>query len=115
MALQTLHSRLPPNVTFRQTCIIDWESTCIRPLWQCAHLPAFLASNPTSPDADLFREELAKVGPEPLASLWLRGESERAEWRRAHKVLEWDGWEEGLVMQVLGLEESPRIGLLRLL
>ncbi|KAB5590838.1 hypothetical protein CTheo_5707 [Ceratobasidium theobromae] len=26
------------------TCIIDWESTTIRPLWQAAHLPAFLIS-----------------------------------------------------------------------
>lgn len=26
------------------TCIIDWESTTIRPLWQAAHLPTFLVS-----------------------------------------------------------------------
>lgn len=66
-------------------------------------------------DADLFKEEMAKL--DPMSKLWLRGESERAEWRKAHKVLEWDGWEEGLVLQALGLEEqiSPNIGLLRLL
>ncbi|KAG9084517.1 hypothetical protein FRC06_004050 [Ceratobasidium sp. 370] len=26
------------------TCIIDWESTTIRPFWQAAHLPTFLVS-----------------------------------------------------------------------
>lgn len=41
-----------------------------------------------------------------LAKLWLRGESTRREWRRAHKVLEWDGWEEGLVLRELGLENK---------
>ena len=87
-----------------QTSIIDWESTCIRPLWQCAHLPAFLAAHPHSHEADMFREEMGKLG--PLGALWLRGESERAEWRRAHKVLEWDGWEEGLIYQTLDLDEE---------
>lgn len=67
-------------------------------------------------DADVFREVMSSLD-EPLAKLWLRGEAERSEWRRAHKVLEWDGWEEGLVLQALGLEEqiSPNFGLLRLL
>lgn len=87
------------------TCIIDWESTCIRPLWQCTHLPAFLMSNPNDEEAVMFREEMAKLGGE-ASKLWLRGEAERAEWRRAHKVLEWDGWEEGLVLKELGLEEE---------
>jgi len=87
-----------------QTSIIDWESTCVRPLWQCAHLPAFLAAHPHSHEADMFREEIGKIS--PLGALWLRGESERAEWRRAHKVLEWDGWEEGLIYQTLGLDEE---------
>jgi len=53
----------------------------------------------------MFREEMAKIDTD-AARLWLRGESERAEWRRAHKVLEWDGWEEGLVLKELGLEEE---------
>jgi hypothetical protein len=53
----------------------------------------------------MFREEMANLGGD-AASLWLRGEAERAEWRRAHKVLEWDGWEEGLVLKELGLEEE---------
>ena len=70
----------------------------------------------------MFREEMSKLG--PLGALWLRGESERAEWRRAHKVLEWDGWEEGLIYQTLGLDEEDSTpsssghvgtGLLRLL
>lgn len=34
------------------SAIIDWESTTTRPLWQCAHLPAFLQSSPFA--ADLF-------------------------------------------------------------
>lgn len=87
------------------TCIIDWESTCIRPLWQCAHLPAFLATNPNDSEAEMFREEMAKLD-DPAARLWLRAEKERATWRRAHKVLEWDGWEEGLVLKELGLEDE---------
>lgn len=52
----------------------------------------------------MFREEIGNLG--PLGALWLRGESERAEWRRAHKVLEWDGWEEGLIYQTLELDEE---------
>ncbi|KAK1235099.1 hypothetical protein PQX77_001682, partial [Marasmius sp. AFHP31] len=40
----------PTNIT----CIIDWESTTTRPLWQVAHLPAFLQSSPFT--AKLFRE-----------------------------------------------------------
>ncbi|KAG9058828.1 hypothetical protein FS842_000025 [Serendipita sp. 407] len=87
------------------TCIIDWESTCIRPLWQCAHLPAFLTQNPTDMEADMFREEVQNINSD-IARLWLRGESERIEWRRAHKVLEWDGWEEGLVLKELGLSDT---------
>ncbi|KAG8936459.1 hypothetical protein FRC02_001877 [Tulasnella sp. 418] len=214
------------------TCIIDWESTTIRPLWQCAHLPSFLASDPTSPHAMLFREVVSELGlpqrasgpesapastvnvsasntvngvaadgsalangitsphgpthshstssviiaPSPPASSsssfsspstaatsvvsppssptkvsstpqtsepttitkpkhvippttdvhppewapntpppeilqreaqrWLKGEKEGDEWRRAHKVVEWDGWEEGLVGMILSRDES---------
>ena len=32
--------------------------------------------------------------------------AERAEWRVAHKVLEWDRWEEGLIYQTLDLDEE---------
>jgi len=146
-----------------QTCIIDWESTTIRPLWHCAHLPSFLASDPTSPHADLFREIVAEMAasaePQPAprdsklsngdaqlhldgskentssipnqvsnhvrrngnsrrsedvvpikvdsdtlaqeAKRWLKGERERGPWRNAHRVVEWDGWEEGLVGMIL--------------
>ncbi|KAK1233341.1 hypothetical protein PQX77_003506 [Marasmius sp. AFHP31] len=41
------------------TCIIDWESTTTRPLWQVAHLPAFLQSSPFT--AKLFRKVLVKM------------------------------------------------------
>jgi hypothetical protein len=64
-----------------------------------------LASNPDDLEAEMFREEMRKIGTD-AAMLWLRGNSERAEWRRAHKVLEWDGWEEGLVLKELGIEEE---------
>lgn len=57
----------------------------------------------------MFREEVQKLGGD-AARLWLRGEIERAGWRRAHKVLEWDGWEEGLVLKELGLEEDTAGG-----
>ncbi|KAG8810321.1 hypothetical protein FRC17_002980 [Serendipita sp. 399] len=62
-------------------------------------------TNPTDVEVDMFREEVQKIGGD-IARLWLRGESERIEWRRAHKVLEWDGWEEGLVLKELGLGNS---------
>ncbi|KAK1216557.1 hypothetical protein PQX77_020803 [Marasmius sp. AFHP31] len=41
----------PTNIT----CTIDWESTTKRPLWQAAHLPAFLQSSSLF-TAKLFRE-----------------------------------------------------------
>ncbi|EIW77328.1 hypothetical protein CONPUDRAFT_84449 [Coniophora puteana RWD-64-598 SS2] len=41
------------------TCIIDWESTTTRPLWACAHLPAFLQSSPFL--ARMFRETVVRV------------------------------------------------------
>jgi hypothetical protein len=59
-------------------------------------------------EIEMFKEEMQKLGGD-TANLWLRAEAERAEWRRAHKVLEWDGWEEGLVLKELGLEvDEPR-------
>jgi hypothetical protein len=41
------------------------------------------------------------------ASRWLKGERERAAWRNAHRVVEWDGWEEGLVAHILHHEPPP--------
>ena len=85
-------------------------------------MPAFLTAHPHSHEADIFREVIGNL--DPLGALWLRGESERVEWRRAHKVLEWDGWEEGLIYQTLDLDEEVEApgssghvgtGLLRLL
>lgn len=38
----------------------------------------------------------------PLGSSWLRAEKEREPWRDAHRFLEWDGWEEGLLETVIG-------------
>ncbi|KAG5718895.1 hypothetical protein E4T56_gene17382, partial [Termitomyces sp. T112] len=104
------------------TCIIDWESTTTRPLWQCAHAPAFVQSSPFI--ARLFRQAIVKVGkyegssaPSPprsakdpdLAALsreWLFYESAGQRMRMAHRVAEWDGWEEGLVDSILGPEEN---------
>jgi hypothetical protein len=81
------------------TCIIDWESTTIRPLWHCAQLPSFLNNHPDSEEAQIFREEVAKLGEH--GQRWVRAEREREPWRWAHKVIEWDGWEVGLVASIL--------------
>ncbi|KAK7436044.1 hypothetical protein VKT23_019347 [Stygiomarasmius scandens] len=48
---------------YKITCVIDWESTTTRPLWQCAHLPAFLQSTPFV--AKIFREVVAKMAQMP--------------------------------------------------
>ncbi|KAG6830223.1 hypothetical protein H0H92_001663 [Tricholoma furcatifolium] len=104
------------------TCIIDWESTTTRPLWQCAHPPSFVQSSPFI--TKLFREAIIKVGkatqesapssPHPgkgvdlatLAREWLFYESAGERLRLAHRFVEWDGWEEGLADSILGLEEN---------
>ncbi|KAI0764863.1 hypothetical protein C8Q74DRAFT_1205451 [Fomes fomentarius] len=102
------------------TCIIDWESTTTRPLWYCAHVPAFLQSSPFT--AKLFRatvEKFARSPPVPtvpihgkpadlaaLAASWLHHEATGARLRMAHRCIEWDGWEEGLVDSMLGPEEQ---------
>lgn len=106
---------------FCKTCIIDWESTTTRPLWQCAHLPAFVQTSPFI--GRLFREAVTKLGksaqsniPTPtkhgreldlaqLAHEWLFYESAGQRLRSAHRFVEWDGWEEGLVDMILGPEE----------
>ncbi|KIJ42399.1 hypothetical protein M422DRAFT_31342 [Sphaerobolus stellatus SS14] len=178
------------------TCIIDWESTCTRPLFQAAHLPAFLqphhghhhrhgrhhysqsqthththqanthAQNPlhqalqhqnalhqntvlsplnphqtplplfphsahphsthpqahkhyhhsphhtplyipsTSPAANLFRAAVLQAGVDlglkDASEKWVALEKGGAKRRWAHRCVEWDGWEEGLVGGILG-------------
>ena len=96
--------------------MIDWESTTTRPLWACAHLPVLLQSSPFT--ARLFREAVAKLAEGApasssssssslgaLAAEWLRWEALGAPLRLAHRCVEWDGWEEGLVASILGAEE----------
>ncbi|KII84602.1 hypothetical protein PLICRDRAFT_179412 [Plicaturopsis crispa FD-325 SS-3] len=105
------------------TCVIDWESTTTRPLWACAHLPAFLESSPFT--ADRFREAVAKlavphashtkiqpsklskdVDVAALAREWLHFEAAGTRLRMAHRFVEWDGWEEGLIDTILGPEDE---------
>ncbi|KIJ63793.1 hypothetical protein HYDPIDRAFT_112752 [Hydnomerulius pinastri MD-312] len=102
------------------TCVIDWESTTTRPLWACAHLPAFLQSS--SFTIKLFRQTVAEIAnsrPRKSSSLphqipniaaiakeWLHYEAVGARLRLAHRCAEWDGWEEGLVESILGPEET---------
>jgi hypothetical protein len=110
---------------FLQSCIIDWESTTIRPLWQCAHLPAFLQSSPftarlfrnaitelahpTSATTGPAKSSLARGSPGDVAALateWLHWEAAGAYMRQAHRCIEWDGWEEGLVESIIGPEDQ---------
>ncbi|KAL1741330.1 hypothetical protein HDZ31DRAFT_45673 [Schizophyllum fasciatum] len=106
------------------TCIIDWESTTTRPLWACTHMPAFLQASPFT--ANLFREIVRKIAlavpptprsvllprARPLADLaalareWIAFEQAGARLRLAHRCVEWDGWEEGLVDTILGPEDA---------
>ncbi|KAL0958448.1 hypothetical protein HGRIS_000591 [Hohenbuehelia grisea] len=112
-----------PEDNTRITCVIDWESTTTRPLWACAHLPAFLQSSTFM--ADVFRQAVARLAttpptlngatsprsksvPQPVAALaaeWLHYESAGTRLRHAHRVAEWDGWEEGLADSILGAED----------
>ncbi|TFK41788.1 hypothetical protein BDQ12DRAFT_678502 [Crucibulum laeve] len=102
------------------TCIIDWESTTTRPLWQCAHVPAFLQSSPfitklfrqavldLSTDTSIRLPKSASVKETSLDALsreWLYYEAAGVRLRMAHRCAEWDGWEEGLVESILGPEE----------
>ncbi|KAG5641922.1 hypothetical protein DXG03_003968 [Asterophora parasitica] len=111
-----------PDEPSKITCIIDWESTTTRPLWQCAHLPAFVQTSPFI--GRLFREAVVKVGKAAEASAstptrhgkeidiaslareWLFYESAGQRLRMAHRFVEWDGWEEGLIDSILGPEEN---------
>lgn len=100
------------------TCIIDWEATTTRPLWACAHGPTFLQSSPFT--AKIFRatvEKMArhsrpavingrKIDLASVAAEWLHYEASGARLRMAHRCIEWDGWEEGLVESILGPEEE---------
>ncbi|KAI0635266.1 hypothetical protein C8Q77DRAFT_693378 [Trametes polyzona] len=100
------------------TCIIDWESTTTRPLWACAHVPAFLQSSPFT--AKLFRVTVERLARTPrqvpvlgkpvdlsaIAAEWLHHEAAGARLRLAHRCIEWDGWEEGLVDSILGPEDQ---------
>ena len=103
------------NATF-QTCIIDWESTTTRPLWACAHVPAFLQSSPFT--VRLFRRAVSNLIENPpklkhdkdidftaLAKEWADYEQHGSRLRLAHRFVEWDGWEEGLMDSILGTEE----------
>ncbi|KAK1216560.1 hypothetical protein PQX77_020806 [Marasmius sp. AFHP31] len=109
------------------TCIIDWESTTTRPLWQVAHLLAFLQSSPFT--AKVSREVLVKIAadvsaqtsssngiksqssdPLPidfgtLAYEWSYYQTAGMRLRMAHRFVEWDGWEEGMAESMLGSEE----------
>ncbi|KAJ3785820.1 hypothetical protein GGU10DRAFT_353795 [Lentinula aff. detonsa] len=114
------------------TCIIDWESTTTRPLWACAHLPAFLQFSPFT--GKIFRDIVAKMASASVSSSstptsrqgfhsqrsqhqtsqdkaylareWLQYESSGMRLRMAHRFIEWDGWEEGLAESMLGEEEN---------
>ncbi|EMD31876.1 hypothetical protein CERSUDRAFT_119156 [Gelatoporia subvermispora B] len=100
------------------SCIIDWESTTTRPLWACAHVPSFLQSSPFT--AKLLRATIERLTKESqtiivkgqmhdlatIASDWLHHEAAGARLRMAHRCIEWDGWEEGLVDSILGPEDQ---------
>ncbi|KAI0776373.1 hypothetical protein BC629DRAFT_1525836 [Irpex lacteus] len=100
------------------TCIIDWESTSTRPLWAAAHVPAFLQTSPFT--SKLFRATIEKFAAQrrtvnvdghirdlaAIASDWLHHEASGARLRMAHRCIEWDGWEEGLVDSILGPEDQ---------
>ncbi|KAF8315429.1 hypothetical protein DL93DRAFT_2042821, partial [Clavulina sp. PMI_390] len=94
----------------RITCIIDWESSAIRPLWHAAHLPSFLL--PPPPHAhNTAAHASSSHGPPPSTpssnntlpgKLWLAAERAGDTARDLHRFVEWDGWEEGLLETVVG-------------
>jgi len=103
------------------TSVIDWESTTIRPLWQSAHLPAFLLASPflarhfrnavrriaeRSPQASQHIMKSRHTDLSTLAAEWLHYEKVGAHLRHAHRCAEWDGWEEGLVESILGPDDQ---------
>lgn len=78
-------------------------------MWACAHLPAFVQTSPFT--SKLFREVVASIALSKsakhatTAKEWLHYEAVGARLRLAHRCVEWDGWEEGLVESILGPEE----------
>ncbi|KAH8097079.1 hypothetical protein BXZ70DRAFT_895477 [Cristinia sonorae] len=100
------------------TSIIDWESTTTRPLWAAAHVPAVLQSSPFT--SKLYRAVIEKLASKPqvisingeprnvaeLATEWLHHEAAGVRMRMAHRCVEWDGWEEGLIESILGPEDQ---------
>jgi hypothetical protein len=53
-----------------------------------------------------FLEEMAAL---PGGTEWIEMERQGRELRKAHRVFEWDGWEEGLVPSCLGLDSETEI------
>lgn len=41
-----------------------------------------------------------------IGEQWAKAEKEGEQLRAAHRVIEWDGWEEGLVAEILGDEDE---------
>ena len=76
-------------------------------MWFCAHIPSFLEHaypHPQLPPnvsaSSIFWEEAAKVA--GVGEQWARAEQEGTAMRAAHRMIEWDGWEDGLVNGILG-------------
>lgn len=67
-------------------------------------VPGPATSPEISPPAPITSEAFERE-----ARRWLKGEAERGEWRRIHKVVEWDGWEENLVSTILGDVEAAKV------
>ncbi|KZT53717.1 hypothetical protein CALCODRAFT_38559 [Calocera cornea HHB12733] len=105
------------------TCIIDFESTTLRPLSQCSHLPALLLPPPQglpsfqppnstttvigapqtpSPWATPLLQDAYRAAAGRVDAAWVRREREGKRKRIAHRCVEWDGWEPGMVDHVLG-------------
>lgn len=81
-------------------------------MWACAHLPAFVQTSAFT--SKLFREVVTSVALSKspknaslaaTAKEWLHYEAIGTRLRLAHRCVEWDGWEEGLVESILGPEE----------
>jgi len=92
----------------RVTCIIDWESTTVRPLWFCAHVPSFISHSAPHPslEGDETAEKIFLDAAAHLNVEWAVAERDGRALRAAHLAVEWDGWEEGLVGAALGDDPS---------
>ncbi|EJT99189.1 hypothetical protein DACRYDRAFT_109914 [Dacryopinax primogenitus] len=112
-----------PQNPGRVTCIIDFESTTFRPISQASHLPALLLPPPrglpsfTPPDSQTHMIGAPQtVSPFAVPSLqdayraaaaevdegWVERERDGKKKRIAHRAVEWDGWEPGVVDHALG-------------